>query len=176
MELIPVPLVHVALSLGEIRGSCVPGGSLGSLFTDGQGCDPTWIVVWPGASLMMVGVRYSQNAHLHERHAAEYSLELCLQCLPHNKPHSPIFPRCPPRTAVWLDPDSYGDFALPWDPVHMKVHVHLLRMGSPFPPVPWSSWAQSPLAFNARCSGGSFSQCQIRTCGSLMWGSELSLL
>ena len=39
-----------ALSLDGIRGSCVPEGSLGSLFTDGWGCDPTWIVVWPGAS------------------------------------------------------------------------------------------------------------------------------
>jgi len=39
-----------ALSLDEIRGSCVPVGSLGSLFTDGWGCDPTWIVVWLGAS------------------------------------------------------------------------------------------------------------------------------
>ena len=33
-----------------IRGSGVPGGFLGSLFTDGWGCDPTWIVVCPGAS------------------------------------------------------------------------------------------------------------------------------
>ena len=47
--LIPIPLVGGALSLGEIRGGCVPGGSLGSLFTDGWGCDPTWIIVWPGA-------------------------------------------------------------------------------------------------------------------------------
>ena len=50
MELIHIPLVGGALSLGEIRGGSVPGGSLGSLFTDGQGCDPTWIVAWPGAS------------------------------------------------------------------------------------------------------------------------------
>ena len=50
MELIPIPLVDGALSLGEIRGGFVPGGSLGSLFSDGQGCNPTWIVVWPGAS------------------------------------------------------------------------------------------------------------------------------
>lgn len=48
--LIPIPLVGGALSLGEIRGTGVPGGSLGSLFTDGQGCDPTWTVVWPEAS------------------------------------------------------------------------------------------------------------------------------
>ena len=50
MELIPIPLVGGALSLGEIRGGCVPGASLGSLFTDGPSCDPTWIVVWTGTS------------------------------------------------------------------------------------------------------------------------------
>ena len=37
-------------ALGEIRGSCVPEGSLGGLFTEGRGCDPTWVVVCPGAS------------------------------------------------------------------------------------------------------------------------------
>jgi len=52
---------------------------------------------------------------------------------------TPVFPGCPPRTEVRFDPDSYGDLALPWVPVHMKVHVCLLRMGSLFPPVPWSS-------------------------------------
>ena len=87
-----------------------------------------------------------------------------------------VFPGGLPRTAVRFDPHSYGDFALPWDPVHMKAHVHLLRMGSLFPPVLWSSCTQAPLAFNARCSRGSFSQCQIPTHESLMWGSELSLL
>ena len=25
---------------------------------------------------------------------------------------TPVFPGCPPRTVVWFDPDSYGDFAL----------------------------------------------------------------
>ena len=89
---------------------------------------------------------------------------------------TPVFPGCPPRTAVRFDADSYGDLALPWDPVHVKVHARLLRMGSPFPPVLWSSCAQAPLAFNARYSGGSYSQCQIPTRGSLMWGSELSAL
>ena len=65
---------------------------------------------------------------------------------------TPVFPGCPPRTAVSFDPDSYGDLALPWDPVEVKFCVCLLRMGSPFPPVPWSSYAQAPLAFNARCT------------------------
>ena len=32
MGLILIPLVGGALSLGEIRGSCMPGSSLGSLF------------------------------------------------------------------------------------------------------------------------------------------------
>ena len=97
--------------------------------------------------------------------------------LPHNEPQSPpVFLGDPPRTAVRSDPDCYGTSALPWDPVHMKAYVCLSRMGSLFPPVPWSSCTQAPLAFNARCSGGSFSQCQIPTRGSLMWGSELSLL
>ena len=50
VEVIPIPLVGGALSLGETRVDCVPGGSLGSLFTDEWGCDPTWIVVWLGAS------------------------------------------------------------------------------------------------------------------------------
>ena len=89
---------------------------------------------------------------------------------------TPVFPGSPPRTAVRFDPDSYGDLALPWDPVHVEVCVRLLRMGSLFPPVPWSSCAQAPMAFNARCSRSSFSQCQIPAGEGLMWGSELSLL
>ena len=95
---------------------------------------------------------------------------------PQQAPFTPVFLGGPPRTAVRFDPDSYGDFALPWDPVHVKVHLCLLRMGSPIPPGPWSSCAPAPLAFNAKCSWGSFSQCQIPTRESLMWGSELSLL
>ena len=46
---IPIRLLDGALSLGEIRGGCLPGGSLGRLFPGGWGYDPTWIIVWPGA-------------------------------------------------------------------------------------------------------------------------------
>ena len=35
LDLTLIPLVGGALSLGVIRGSCVPGGSLGSLFAMG---------------------------------------------------------------------------------------------------------------------------------------------
>ena len=50
MELILIPLVGGVLSLDGIRASCVTEGSLGSLITEGQGCDPTRVVVCPGAS------------------------------------------------------------------------------------------------------------------------------
>ena len=48
--LIPIPQIGGALTLGEIRDGCMPWGTLGILFTDGCGCDPTQIIVWPGAS------------------------------------------------------------------------------------------------------------------------------
>ena len=96
--------------------------------------------------------------------------------LPEQATYIPVFPGGTPRPAVRFDPDSYGEFALPWDPVHIKICVHLLRMGSPFLPVPWTACAHAPLTFKARCSGGSFSQCQIPMCGGLTWSSELSLL
>ena len=67
---------------------------------------------------------------------------------------TPTFPGCPLRTAVRFDPDSYGAFALPWGPVHVKVRVCLLRMGSPFPPVLWcpahkSHWPSMPDSLGA---------------------------
>ena len=135
---------------------------------------PDHCLAW-GFSVLIGGAGFSKNGHL-EDHADEYSQELCLQC-PSPTSHShPIFPGDPPRNAVRSDPDSYGASALPWDPVHMKACVHLSRMGSPFPPVPWSSCTEAPLAFKARCSRECFSQCQIPRHGNLTWGSELSLL
>ena len=158
----------------------MPGGSLGSLFKEGWGCDPTWVVVCPGAS-QQLAEGWHQNFPKWpppEKGMLLNTLESSTSnVLPSQQATvSPVFPGCPPRTAARFDPESYGDFALPWDSVHVKVCVRLLRMGSPFPPVLWSSCAQAPLAFNARCSGGSFSQCQIPTHESLMCGSELSLL
>ena len=48
VELSLVPLV--GLSLGMIRGVCVPRRSFGSLSVDGWGYVPTLFVVWSGAS------------------------------------------------------------------------------------------------------------------------------
>ena len=95
---------------------------------------------------------------------------------PQQATFTPAFPGGPPRMAVRSNPDSHRDLALPWDPVHVKVCVCLLRMGSPLSPVLWSSCTQGPPAFNARYSGGSFSHCQISMYGGLLRGSEVSLL
>ena len=45
----------------------MPEGSLGRLFTEGQGCDPTWVVVCPGASQQLTdwwGLAFSPIGHL----------------------------------------------------------------------------------------------------------------
>ena len=59
--LIPIPLLDGAFSLGDIRGSCVPwGGPLGSLITDGWGCDyySAWVL-----SALMCEAKFSQYRH-----------------------------------------------------------------------------------------------------------------
>ena len=79
--LIPIPLTGGALSLDEIKGGCVPDGSLGSLFIDGWGCDPTWIVVWPGASQhCCMGPDFPKMVTSRETHVDGPSPQLCLQC------------------------------------------------------------------------------------------------
>ena len=124
-----------------------------------------------------VGPDFPKMATSRERQLLNIPESFAFNVLPSQQAtFTPVFPGCPPRTAVRFDPDSYGDFALPLDPVNVKVCVSLLRMGPLFPPVLWSSCAQAPLAFNARCSRGSFSQCQIPAGEGLLWGSELSLL
>ena len=45
-----MPLVSRALSLGVIRGGCVPRRALGSLFADGGGSFPTLFFICPEAS------------------------------------------------------------------------------------------------------------------------------
>ena len=72
--MIPIPLMGGPLSLDGIIDVCVPGGTLGSLLTDGWGCDPTWFFVCPGASqCLWVGPDFPKMAASRERHADEYS-------------------------------------------------------------------------------------------------------
>ena len=79
MGLIPIPLVGEALSLGEIRGSCVPGGGvpLGSVFTDGAVIPPELLF---GLGLLSAdgwGQIFPKMATSRETHTDEYSQELC---------------------------------------------------------------------------------------------------
>ena len=135
----------------------MPEGSLGSLFTEGQCWDPTWIVLCPGASQAdgWVGPDIPNMATSRERQLLNIPESFAFHVLPSQQgTFTPVFPGCPPRTAVRFDPGAYRDLTLPRDSVHMKVRVCLLQMGSPFPPVLWSSCTQAPLAFNARYNWG----------------------
>ena len=76
------------------RQPVVPEGSLSSLFTDGWGCNPTWIMVWPGVSQCCWG----RGANFHKMttsrgtHTDEYSKKLCFQCSsPTTSPSHPLF-------------------------------------------------------------------------------------
>ena len=87
----------------------MPEGSLGSLFTEGWGCHPTWVVVCPGASQQLPDgeARFSQNGHL-QRKALLLNIpeSFAFNVLPSQQAmFTPVFPGCPPRTAVRFDPD-----------------------------------------------------------------------
>ena len=135
--------LEAAVCLGSLLlmgGAVIPPGllyGLGLLSTDG------WGQVFPKGAppekgmLMNISKSFASNF-----------------LPPQQATFTPVFPGDPPRTEFRFDLYSYGDFALPWDPVHVNVSVCLLRMESPFPPVPWISCTQAPLAFNARCSKG----------------------
>ena len=67
VELILIPPVGGALSLGEIRSSCVPGGSLGAcLLRGGAVIHLDCCLAW-GFSVLMGGARVSQNGHLQRK-------------------------------------------------------------------------------------------------------------
>ncbi len=63
---------------------------------------------------------------------------------------APVFPGCPLRTAVRFDPDSYGAFALPWDPVHVSLYV-------PFK----NGVSVSPSPVELLCTSSTGLQCQM---------------
>ena len=76
----------------RLEVGCVPGGPLGSLFTDGWGSGPTWIIVWPGASQpWWVGPDCPKMATSRGTHADEQSWDLCLQCPPPTSHGHPFF-------------------------------------------------------------------------------------
>ena len=142
--------LEVAVCLGE---------SLGRLFTYGSVFDPTLIVVWPGVSQhCWMRPDFPKWPHIEEHTLMNIPKIFASNVLlPKKATVTPVFPGDPPIMAIRSDPYSYGTPTLPWNSGYMKAYLCLLRMGSPFLPVLWSSCAQAPLAFNARYSRVSFS-------------------
>ena len=66
------------------------------------------------SSWLRDGARFSENGHLQRKALLLNILEsFAFTVLPSQQAtFTPVFPGCPPRTAVRFDPDSYGDFAL----------------------------------------------------------------
>ena len=74
----------------------------------------------------------------------------------------------PPVLAGRSSPGSSRSPLFPWVLVVTGFCVSLLRVEFLFAPVFWNPCSQIPLAFIARCSGGSYSQCQTPRPGSLV--------
>ena len=79
-----------------------------------------------GLVLLSAGgwARFSQNGHL-QRKALLLNIpeSFAFNVLPSQATFTTVFPGCPPRTAVRFDPDSLGDFALPWDSARESLCV-----------------------------------------------------
>ena len=156
MELNPISLMGGALSLGEIRGGCVPGGSLDSLFTDGRGYDPTWVTVRPGLlradgwgqifpkwpppekhTLMNIPKSFASNALPQQQAMATLFPQEVLQELQSGLTQIPL--------ETFLCPGTQT----------LKVCVCHSRMGSLFPPAPCPSMPDAPgaLSPNVRSLG-----------------------
>lgn len=100
------------------------------------------------------------------------------QCpYPHSEPHSsPASPRDPPRPAGRSCPGSYDIISFALGPhAHKTSYVSSKSSTSPSPSAV-EHLHSSPIGLQSQISGGSSSQWQTPRLGSLMLGSELSLL
>ena len=131
-------------------------GSLGSLFTDGWGCDsPTGLLLGRGRgfSALMGGARFPQNGHLQRTHADEGSRNFCPQCPPTTSHSHPRFSQKVLQelqsgpTQIPMEPLLRPGTQCPWKPLcaaqerglRLPQSVELLRT--------------SPTAFSARAQG-----------------------
>ena len=107
------------------------------------------------------------------------SQNCCCQCLcPCSEPQLlTASAGYPPVLAGRSGPVSYGVTAFfPWVLMCMRLCVHPPRVEFLFLPVLWKSCDQTLLALKAWFSGDSSSHCHNPRLGSLLQGSELSLL
>ena len=154
------------------RGDCGPWKTLGSL--SDVHC-LTWGIpalksagCWVGLYLSIKAVAFGRT------HTNEYCLVLLspVSLSPQWTTATPASPVIPPRSADRSGPVSYEVTGSQW----AQDFVCTFLEWSLLPPILWNFCNQAMLAFNAKCSGGLSSWCQTPRLGSLMWGSEFSLL
>ena len=133
-------------------------------------CPSTW-TCWMGNTGIDVKMAMSMRAHTNE-YSPVHPLPVSL--FPQESQQTPTSPGDPPRPSLAWEPMK--SLLFPWVPVYMRTYVDPPVPEFLFLPIPWNSCNQAPLAFKARCSGGSSPWCQTASLGSLTWGSELSLL
>ena len=81
-----------------------------------------------------------------------------------------------PRSEIMCDKALFKLLLLVWTLECVRFCVHPLIMESLFPLALWLSQEQALLAFKARRSGGSSSQCRIHSLGTQMWSVNLLFL
>ena len=90
--------------------------------------------------------------------------------------HPPASPGDSPRTTGRSGPGSCHLIAFALATSVYEILCAPFKSEVSISPTPVGFPKLAPLAFKAKCSGVSFSQCRTPRLGSLMWGSELSLL
>ena len=165
---------RVELGLGPLvgramfRGSSWLRKSLGSLSADGFDCVPAHCVVCLNASQHLSLWTAGWGQVLVPKCQPPQELTHADECsLIYQAPESvspgwatATSPGDPPRPADRSSPGFCQITAFALGPVHVRFCVCTLRVKSLFPPFLWNSCNQAPLAFKAKCSGGSSSPCQ----------------
>ena len=149
-------------------------GSLGSLFTDG------WAVIPPGL-LFALGLLcadewgriFPKLPPPEKGTLLNIPKSFASSVLsPQQATFTPVFSGGPPRTAVRSDPDSYGDFALPWDPVSARESLCApFQNGISVSPSPVELLHTSPTGLRCQMLWGLF----LPIPDPQMWGPEVGL-
>ena len=160
VELILIPLVDGAQSLDGIRGSCVPEGSLGSLSTEWWICDPTWVVVCPGASQQLTdgwGQIFPKWPPPGKVMSAEYSLDLCFQCSSLITSHiCPCFPRMSSKNGSQVLPSFPWRLCFALGPSAHEIMCMPFKNGAAISPSPMEFLCTSPAGLQCQMLQGFF--------------------
>ena len=158
----------------------MPEGSLGSLFTEGQGCDPTWVVVCPGASQQLTdgwGQIFPKWPPPEEHTLMNIPKSFASNILsPQQARVTPCFPRRSSKNCSQVPPRFLWSLCFALGPSACESLCVPFKNVVSISPSPVELLCTSPTGLQCQMLWGSFSLCQIPTLESLMCGSELSLL